>query len=111
MKKLLLALALVLATTAAHAQQPGPPPLGWIWGPYTVCADPSCGLLYVSVGADGLNVRAAPDGPPILALINSTPLIPLQRAGNWTLVASACSLTPTFLWSWTAGVPLYRCWL
>jgi hypothetical protein len=65
----------------------------------------------VTVAADGLNVRAAPNGPPVMALVNGTPLIPLRSAGDWVLVAAGCSLTPTFLWSWTAGVPLNRCWV
>jgi hypothetical protein len=102
---------LMMAAPIAQAQPPGPPPLGWVFVPYTSCGDPSCGVIYVSVAADGLNVRTVPNGPPVLALVNGTPLIPLQRDGNWMLVAAACNLTPTFLWSWTAGVPLDRCWL
>jgi hypothetical protein len=46
-----------------------------------------------------------------MSLVNGTPLIPLGREGNWLLVAAACDLTPTFAWSWTAGVPLNRCWV
>jgi hypothetical protein len=124
---LLLGLAIVLASIAvARAQAniipppppppqpfaPPPAPLGWVYLPYTVCGDPpACSFGVVNVSADGLNVRTAPNGPPIMALVNGTPLVPLQQAGNWVLVAPACSLTSTFLWSWTAGVPLNRCWI
>jgi hypothetical protein len=92
---------------------PAPPaPLGWLYAPYTQCADPPrCSMGTVTVQADGLNVRITPDGPPVMALVNGTPFVPLDRRGNWFLVAPACSLTPTFLWSWTAGVPLNRCWI
>jgi hypothetical protein len=94
---------------------PAPPlarPIGWVYGPYTSCADPPrCSIGAVTVAADGLNVRAAPNGPPVMALTNGVPLIPLGREGNWLLVAAACDLTPTFAWSWTAGVPLNRCWV
>jgi hypothetical protein len=90
----------------------GPPPIGWVYSPYTQCADPPrCSMGVVSVQADGLNVRAAPNGPPTMALVNGTPLLPVTRQGPWLLVAAACDLTPTFLWSWTAGVPLNRCWI
>jgi len=65
----------------------------------------------VNVPADGLNVRTVPNGYPVMSLVNGVPLIPLQRDGNWLLVAAACDLTPTFAWSWTAGVPLNRCWV
>ena len=93
---------------------PPPPPLGWVYGPYTACGNPpSCSVGVVSLQADGLNVRTGPDAaaPPTMALVNGTPLIPMDKRGNWILVAAACDLTPTFLWSWTAGVPLNRCWL
>ena len=90
----------------------GPPPLGWVFGPYTVCGDPPrCSTGVVSVQADGLNVRVAPGGVPVMALVNGTPLIPMGKEGDWLLVAAACDLTPTFAWSWTAGVPLNRCWI
>src|SRR5215471_5281181 len=36
-------------------------PLGWVYGPYTLCTDQSCNMMYVNVAADGLNVRA--NGP------------------------------------------------
>jgi len=65
----------------------------------------------VNVQADGLNVRVVPNGQPTMALVNGTPLIPLQRQGAWLLVAAGCDLTLTFAWSWTAGVPLNRCWV
>jgi len=91
---------------------PGPPPLGWVYGPYTQCADPPrCSMGVVNVAADGLNVRVVPDGPPVMALVNGTPLYPVQRQGDWLLVAAGCDLTPTWAWSWTAGVPLNRCWV
>ena len=88
-----------------------PPPLGWLYGPYTVCTDPPrCTSVVVSVGVDGLNVRAAPDGPVVGALANGVPVVPLQRRGPWVLVAPACSLAPTYTWSVTAGgVPLSVC--
>ena len=118
MKKLLLASALALASITAQAQVtppspvPPPPPLGWLYGPYTMCADPPrCSMGVVNVPADGLNVRVTPNGPPVMSLVNGTPLIPLQREGDWLLVAAACDLTPTFVWSWTANVPLNRCWV
>jgi hypothetical protein len=63
------------------------------------------------VAADGLNVRVAPDGYPIMSLVNGVPLVVLQRQGAWLLVGAGCDLTPTFAWSWTAGVPLNRCWV
>jgi hypothetical protein len=90
----------------------GPPPIGWVYGPYTQCADPPhCSTGVVNVPADGLNVRVVPNGPPVMSLVNGTPLIPLGREGDWLLVAAGCDLTPTFAWSWTAGVPLNRCWV
>jgi hypothetical protein len=90
----------------------GPPPIGWVYGPYTMCGDPPrCSMGVVNVPADGLNVRVAPNGPPVMSLVNGTPLIPLQKQGDWLLVAPACDLTPTWAWSWTAGVPLNRCWV
>ena len=85
MKKLALA-AMLLASTAAYAadeelppvaaspparvtvapQIYGPPPIGWVYGPYTQCADPPrCSMGMVNVQADGLNVRVAPNGPPV----------------------------------------------
>ena len=90
----------------------GPLPIGWVYGPYTQCADPPrCSMGVVNVPADGLNVRIVPNGPPVMSLVNGTPLIPLQKQGDWLLVASACDLTPTWAWSWNAGVPLNRCWV
>jgi hypothetical protein len=90
----------------------GPPPIGWVYGPYTSCGNPpQCSMGVVNVDASGLNVRVAPNGPPVMALINGTFLYPLRREGEWLLVAPACDLTPTFAWSWTAGVPLNRCWV
>jgi hypothetical protein len=90
----------------------GPPPIGWVYGPYTQCANPpQCSMGAVNVPADGLNVRVAPNGPPVMSLVNGTPLIPLQKQGDWLLIAAACDLTPTWAWSWNAGVPLNRCWV
>jgi hypothetical protein len=98
--------------TVTPALPPGPPPLGWVYGPYTQCADPPrCSMGVVNVQADGLNVRVAPNGPPVMSLVNGVPLIPLGKEGEWLLVAAGCDLTPTFAWSWTAGVPLNRCWI
>jgi hypothetical protein len=77
-----------------------------------ICADPPrCSMGMVNLQADGLNVRATPNGPPVMSLVNGVPLIPLGREGDWLLVAAGCDLTPTFAWSWTAGVPLNRCWV
>jgi len=90
----------------------GPPPIGWVYGPYTMCGDPPrCSMGVVSVQADGLNVRTVPNGYPVMSLVNGTPLIPLQKQGDWLLIAPACDLTPTWAWSWNAGVPLNRCWV
>jgi len=87
---------------------PPPSPMGWVYGPYT-SAD-SSGVVRVAVGADGLNVRSTPDGFPFAALANGVPLIVLQQAGNWILIAPACPLTPTYTWSVTAGgIPLSVC--
>jgi hypothetical protein len=88
----------------------GPPPIGWVYEPYTICGWPFDGC-FVNVQADGLNVRTTPDGYPVMSLVNGTPLIPLQKQGDWLLVAPACDLTPTWAWSWNAGVPLNRCWV
>jgi hypothetical protein len=96
---------------AAYAPPPPPPPLGWVFYRYAPCASPDCGTLVVQVGADGLNVRAAPAGFGIvlLALANGTPILPIQRSGDWVLVAAACPLAPTYTYSITAGVPLSVC--
>jgi hypothetical protein len=97
---------------APSSPPPAPPPLGWVYTRYTVCPEPhTCPVVFVSVYADGLNVRATPDGPPLFALVNGTPLVVLDRQGQWSLVAAACELTPTWAWSWTANVPLNRCWI
>jgi hypothetical protein len=98
--------------TVTPSLPPGPPPLGWVYGPYTMCGDPPrCSMGVVNVQADGLNVRVTPNGPPVMSLVNGVPLIPLGKEGDWLLVAAGCDLTPTFAWSWTAGVPLNRCWV
>jgi len=98
--------------TVAPPLTPGPPPLGWVYGPYTMCGDPPrCSIGVVNVQADGLNVRVTPNGPAVMSLVNGVPLIPLGKEGDWLLVAAGCDLTPTFAWSWTAGVPLNRCWV
>jgi hypothetical protein len=100
------------ASVPRYGPPPPPlPPLGWVFYRYAPCADEKCSTLIVNVGADGLNVRVSPNGYPIVALVNGTPLIPLQRQADWVLVAPACDLTPTFAWSWTAGVSLARCWV
>lgn len=90
----------------------GPPPIGWVYGPYTVCADPPrCTMGVVNVQADGLNVRVVPNGVPVMSLVNGVPVIPMRKEGDWLLVSAGCDLTPTFAWSWNAGVPLNRCWV
>jgi hypothetical protein len=49
----------------------GPPPIGWVYGPYTMCGDPPrCSMGVVNVQADGLNVRVVPNGPPVMSLVN-----------------------------------------
>jgi hypothetical protein len=96
---------------APPALPPPPQPLGWVFTRYTVCLEPrSCPVVFVSVDADALNVRDQ-GGHPFMAVVNGTPLAVLTRQGQWTLVAPACDLTPTFLTSWTNGVPLSRCWV
>jgi hypothetical protein len=87
------------------------PSLGWLFGRHTVCLDPpGCSQIVVSVGADGLNIRTVPNGPIVAALANGTPIIPLQQADGWILVAVPCPLMPTFTFSVTAGgVPLSVC--
>jgi hypothetical protein len=96
----------------AYAPPPAPPPIGWVYGPYTRCGNPpQCSLGAVDVSADGLNVRVTPSGPAVMSLVNGVPLIPLDKRGDWILVAPGCDLTPTWAWSWTAGVPLNRCWV
>jgi hypothetical protein len=84
----------------------GPPPLGWLWDQYLACTTQGC---LVTTDVHGLNVRATPGGPPTAALVNGTPVLPLQRSGKWILVAPACPLAPIGAWSWTAGVPLMAC--
>ena len=133
MKKLLLASVLAIASFPGYAadqpvdeeappspparvtvqpQYNGLPPIGWVYAPYTQCANPpQCSMGVVTVDASGLNVRVAPNGPPVMALVNGTPLYPMGQRGDWLLVAPACDLTPTWAWSWNAGVPLNRCWV
>ena len=74
--------------TVAPPLPPGPPPLGWVYGPYTMCGDPPrCSTGVVNVQADGLNVRVTPNGPPVMSLVNGTPIIPLNKQGDWLLIA------------------------
>src|SRR5262249_34618618 len=89
MKKLFLTgvAALAIASSLANAQlaydppvratpflvtngaPPPPPPIGWVYGPYTMCGDPPrCSMGVVNVQADGLNVRTAPNGYPVMSL-------------------------------------------
>jgi hypothetical protein len=90
-----------------------PPVLGWIYWPYMHCqTPPTCTII---TDAGGLNVRTVPNGPPTMALANGTPVIPVRpqgdanHPGKWVLVAQACNLVPTWLWSWNTGVTLMRC--
>jgi hypothetical protein len=96
-----------------YAPEPTPPPppapLGWIWRYYAPCGDPDCRTLVINVSVDGLNVRTVPQGPVVGALANGTPVIPLQKDGDWVLVAPACALSQTFTWSVTTGIPLSVC--
>jgi hypothetical protein len=94
---------------------PQPQVLGWIYWPYMHCqVAPTCTIV---TDAAGLNVRSIPNGPPTMALVNGTPVIPIQpegdakHPGKWVLVGAACNLVPTWLWSWNTGVQLMRCWL
>jgi hypothetical protein len=116
LKPLAIAAMSIAMLAPAHAQMevapPPPVPLGWVYTRFTSCPEPrTCPVVFVSVAADGLNVRDVPNGAPLLSLVNGTPLLVLAREGSWSLVAPACDLVPTFLWSWTAGVPLNRCWI
>jgi len=44
--------------TVAPPLPPGPPPLGWVYGPYTMCGDPPrCSMGVVNVPADGVISR------------------------------------------------------
>src|SRR5262249_50629080 len=61
---------------------PPVPPLGWVYNYYAPCADPQCRTVVVNVDAAGLNVRTAPNGYPVMSLVNGTPLIPLQKQGD-----------------------------
>jgi len=105
--------------TVAPSYQ-GPPPIGWVYAPYIQCPDKPglygllglyCPLVVVTVPAAGLNIRTVPNGPAVMALVNGTPLYPVRQEGPWLLIAPACDLTPTWAWSWNAGVPLNRCWV
>jgi hypothetical protein len=73
---------------------------------YVDCENSGC---FVRVPADGANVRRHPNGQAFLALVNGTPLVVLQWQERWALVAAACNLVPTGLWSDTQGVPLDTC--
>ena len=51
------------ARVTVTPQYQGPPPIGWVYGPYTMCGDPPrCSTGVVNVPADGLNVRTVPMG-------------------------------------------------
>src|SRR6516162_3884233 len=136
MKKLLLASALAIASTAANAQisplpngddpnchsayplpgcdapakpparvtvappYQGPPPIGWVYAPYTICGELGC---QVNVQADGLNVRTAPNGYPEMSLVNSPPLFPSQKHGAGFLAARACYLPQAGGGSWNSS--------
>jgi len=94
---------------APQEREPMPPPLGWVYSPFLACVEADCRTLLVNVpGAEALNVRVVPNGPVALSVFNGTLLLPLQQQGSWTLVAPACRLTPTGLWS-TAYVSVGAC--
>jgi hypothetical protein len=89
-----------------------PPPVGWVYGPYLNCAPPAdVPLCFVTVDASGLNVRTTPNGQPVMALTNGTPVILQGQERDWFLVGVGCNLVPTWAWSVNAGVTLMRCWL
>jgi hypothetical protein len=106
MKKFLIAAALLAALSTANAQEYGPNPLGWVYGPYLVATSPD--TAYVSVDADGVNVRA--DNQIIATLANGVPVAILGQYGPWVLIAPLCPLQPTWTYSITAGgLPLSVC--
>jgi hypothetical protein len=49
-------------------------------------------------------------GTLLMSLVNGRPLIPIQKQGG-LVACSSSDLTPTWAWSWNAGVPLNRCWV
>jgi hypothetical protein len=83
---------------------PPPPALGWVSARFVDCND----HCYISVRADGANVRDNPGGRVFLALVNDTPLVVYQRSGSWLLIAPLCNLRPV-TWSDSHGVPLDAC--
>jgi hypothetical protein len=93
------------------AAPPPPQPLGWVFMQYMHCVTPPTCTIVTDAG--GLNVRASPGGPPVIALANGTPVAPIQPDNTnhprWALVQPACNLVPTWLWSWNTGVTLMRC--
>jgi hypothetical protein len=86
------------------ALPPPPPALGWVFARYVNCN----GHCYISVYADGANIRHNPNGRVILALVNDTPVVVYQRSGSWLLIAPLCNLGPV-TWSDSHGVPLDAC--
>jgi len=94
---------------------PGPPPgppLGWIITSGTQCANPpQCSMGVVATDAAGVNVRQTPNGVPIVAIANGTPLIQFDRTsdGRWILIAPACTLVQVNAYSVTANVPFAVC--
>ncbi len=89
-------------------EAPVAPPLGWVSARFVDCYGGGC---YISVRppVGGVNVRHTPGGMVFLSLTNGVPVIILNQVGNWFLIAVACNLGPTGLWSDTAGVPLDTC--
>jgi hypothetical protein len=71
------------------------PPIGWVYGPYTICADPPrCSMGMVNAQADRLNVRAAPNRYPVMSLVNGVPFSPLGREGTGCSWLRAAILRP-----------------
>jgi hypothetical protein len=65
----------------------------------------------VSTDVAGVNVRATPNGAPIVAIANGTPVIQFDRTRDqkWILIAPACPLVQVNAYSVTANVPLAVC--
>jgi hypothetical protein len=86
-----------------------PAPLGWISSNFVECRDHE-NYCYVSVRADGANIRRSPGGYVFMALVNRVPVVALDWSGNWTQIGVPCDLHPTGLRSDTMhGVSLKTC--
>lgn len=134
MKKYVLTLlaATVMSASAYAADGPLPPPplapppmvappppiappspaAGWVYGPMVACSPDAESCTVAVDGANGINVRAAPNGPLVAGLFNGTPVIAdlaSRTPDNWVSITPACPVYPTGNWSATAGVPMFAC--